>query len=48
MQSKIQEWEYIWNNIRPHGALNQLTSQEYSLKLKTSNLPTKDIIILQV
>jgi len=47
MQSKIKEWEYIWNNVRPHEALNQLTPQEYSLKLKTSNLPTKDVIILQ-
>ena len=48
MQVKIKEWEYIWNNYRPHEALGQLTPEEYSQRLKTVNLPTKNVIILQV
>ena len=47
MQKKIKEWEYIWNNVRPHQALNYLTPNQYLWKLKTTNLPTKDVIILQ-
>lgn len=48
MQEKIKEWEYIWNNYRPHEALGQLTPMEYIERLKTSKLPTKNIITLQV
>lgn len=47
MQAKIKEWEDIWNNIRPHQALGQLTPLQYFWKLQTSRLPTKDVIILQ-
>lgn len=47
MQRKIREWENIWNNVRPHEALGQLTPSEYLLKLQTSRIPTKDVIILQ-
>jgi transposase InsO family protein len=47
MQRKIREWEDIWNNVRPHEALGQLTPSEYLLKLQTSRLPTKDVIVLQ-
>lgn len=47
MQRKIREWEDIWNNVRPHEALGQLTPTEYLFKLQTSQIPTKDIIILQ-
>jgi len=47
MQRKIKEWEDIWNNIRPHEALGQLTPSEYLLKLQTQRLPTKDVIVLQ-
>lgn len=47
MQRKIREREDIWNNIRPHESLNQLTPSQYLWKLQTSNLPTKDVIILQ-
>ena len=47
MQEKIKEREYIWNNIRPHQALNQLTPSEYCLRLQTTKLATKDTIILQ-
>lgn len=48
MQKKIREREDIWNNFRPHEALGQLTPAEYSLKIKGQNLPTKDVIVLQV
>ena len=47
MQRKIKEWEDIWNNVRPHQALNYLTPAEYLWKLQTSRLPTKNVIILQ-
>ena len=47
MQRKIKEWEDIWNNVRPHEALGQLTPSEYLLKLQTNRLPTKDVIVLQ-
>lgn len=47
MQRKIKEWEDIWNNVRPHQALGQLTPSEYLLKLQMQRLPTKNIIILQ-
>jgi putative transposase len=47
MQRKIKEWEDVWNTIRPHESLNQLTPQEYLAKLQTSVLPTRNVIILQ-
>jgi transposase InsO family protein len=47
MQRKIKEWEDIWNNVRPHEALGQLTPSEYLLKLQTNRLPTRDVIVLQ-
>jgi|SRR3989338_2779696 len=47
MQRKIQEWQDIWNTVRPHEALGQLTPQEYLAKLKDSVLPTRNVIILQ-
>lgn len=47
MQRKIKEWEDVWNNIRPHEALNQLTPSQYFRRLQTIKLPTKDVIILQ-
>lgn len=47
MQARLLQREYVWNNIRPHQALGQLTPAEYSLKLKTQLLPTKDFIVLQ-
>ena len=48
MQRELRKWEDIWNNYRPHEALGQLTPAEYSSKLKTVILPTKNVIILQV
>lgn len=47
MREKIKEREDVWNNVRPHEALGQLTPSEYLWKLQTSKLPTKNIIILQ-
>lgn len=47
MQEKIKEWEYVWNNVRPHQALGQLTPSQYFWKLQTIKLPTKNVIILQ-
>lgn len=47
MQRKIKEREDVWNNIRPHEALGQLTPSQYFWKLQTTKLSTKDVIILQ-
>ena len=47
MQKKLAEWEYIWNNIRPHQALNYMTPNEYLNKRQSSRLPTRDVITLQ-
>ncbi|MDP3763974.1 MAG: DDE-type integrase/transposase/recombinase [bacterium] len=47
MQEKIKEREDVWNNIRPHQALGQLTPSEYFWKLQTDRLPTKNVIVLQ-
>ena len=47
MQQKLKEWQKIWNEIRPHEALNYLTPKAYFLKWQTSRLPTKDTITLQ-
>lgn len=47
MQRKIREWEDVWNNVRPHEALNYLTPSEYLFKVQNSRIPTKNIIILQ-
>jgi len=47
MQRKIKDWEDIWNNVRPHQALNYLTPSEYLWKIKNSRIPTKDVITLQ-
>jgi transposase InsO family protein len=47
MQEKLDKWEYVWNCIRPHQALNYLTPEEYLNKWQTSRLPTRDTIILQ-
>lgn len=47
MRQKIKEWEWIWNEIRPHQALGYLTPQAYLEKWQTTGLPTRDVIILQ-
>lgn len=47
MQANIRELENVWNTFRPHEALGQLTPEEYSRKIKTNGLPTKNVVILQ-
>ncbi len=47
MQSKLKEWEHVWNNVRPHAALDYATPNQYFLKLKSQNFQTRNSIILQ-
>jgi len=47
MQNDIRKWEGTWNSFRPHEALEQLTPEEYSQKIKIQGLPTKNVIVLQ-
>lgn len=47
MRTRIKEWQNVWNNIRPHQALNYLTPRTYYEKWQQGRLPTKDIITLQ-
>jgi transposase InsO family protein len=47
MRQKLKDWQRVWNEVRPHQALNYLTPQAYFQKWQTSRLPTKDIITLQ-
>jgi transposase len=47
MQTKLNEWEYIWNNVRPHAALDYSTPYQYFLQLKSQNFQTNNSIILQ-
>lgn len=47
MRTRLEEWQNIWNRIRPHEALNYLTPSEYFLKWQHGRLPTKDTITLQ-
>ena len=47
MQKKLEEWEYIWNYVRPHEALDYLTPDEYLNRLQFIPLPTQKVIVLQ-
>ena len=47
MDRKIREWEQVWNNTRPHEALDYRTPNEYLAYLQTTQLPTNKVIILQ-
>jgi len=47
MQKKLEEWEYVWNYVRPHEALDYLTPEEYLNRLQFIPLPTQNVIILQ-
>lgn len=47
MAKKLKDWEKVWNEIRPHEALNYLTPKAYLHKWQTSQLPTRDTITLQ-
>jgi len=47
MNEVLQAWQDIWNNFRPHQALDYRTPSQYFEELKSRNLATKDVIILQ-
>jgi len=47
MDKALAQWEYDWNFVRPHQALNYLTPDEYLNKIKDTNLTAKQAIILQ-
>lgn len=47
MNKVLAEWEYTWNYVRPHQALNYLTPDEYLNKIRCTNLTAKEAIILQ-
>ncbi len=47
MQTRILGWQKVWNEVRPHQALNYLTPRSYLKKWQTGRLPTKDVITLQ-
>ena len=47
MWKKLKEWQRVWNEVRPHQALNYLTPKQYYEKWQTGRLPTKDTITLQ-
>lgn len=47
MQARLAEWEAIWNEVRPHEALNYLTPSAYVEKWRHGGLPTQDVITLQ-
>lgn len=47
MNEELEIWQNVWNNFRPHEALNYQTPRAYFEELKGRNLATKDVIILQ-
>ena len=47
MQKKIEEWQRVWNEVRPHQSLNYLTPNDYLKKWQNGRLPTRDTITLQ-
>lgn len=47
MEAKLKEWQRIWNEVRPHQALDYLTPRAYYEKWQRGRLPTRDVINLQ-
>ena len=47
MRRKLKDWQCVWNEVRPHQALNYLTPKAYYEKWQRGRLPTKDVITLQ-
>lgn len=47
MNEALGVWQDIWNTFRPHQALGYKTPNKYFEELKSRNLATKDVIILQ-
>jgi transposase InsO family protein len=47
MAEVLAAWQDIWNNFRPHEALDYKTPRAYFEELKGRNLATKDVVVLQ-
>lgn len=47
MSEALLAWQDVWNNFRPHEALDHKTPIQYLEELQGRNLATKDVIILQ-
>ncbi|MEK7174577.1 MAG: integrase core domain-containing protein, partial [Patescibacteria group bacterium] len=47
MRKRLKEWQRIWNEVRPHQALDYLTPRQYYEKWQHGRLPSKDVITLQ-
>lgn len=47
MKDKIAKWEHVWNDVRPHEALNFLTPNQYLNKYFSNKKDSKTTIILQ-
>jgi len=47
MQERLSKWEYVWNNVRPHEALDFLTPNQYLDKYFNNKKACKTTIILQ-
>lgn len=47
MDEVLRAWQDVWNYFRPHEALDYRTPSQYFEELKSRNLATKDVIILQ-
>jgi transposase InsO family protein len=47
MRRELKEWQRIWNEVRPHESLNDLTPMEYLQRWQSGRLPTKNTITLQ-
>lgn len=47
MKDRIAKWEYVWNDVRPHEALNFLTPNQYLDKYFSNKKDCKTTIILQ-
>jgi transposase InsO family protein len=47
MNKKLISWEHVWNTIRPHESLNQISPKAYLAKWQYGRLPTRDTITLQ-
>ena len=47
MRDRLAEWEYVWNNVRPHEALDFLTPNQYLDKYFNNEKACKTTIILQ-
>jgi len=47
LRNRVTDWEYVWNNVRPHEALNFLTPNQYIEKYFNNEKACKTTIILQ-